>query len=164
VFLLSGVAKYLFSPLSLAVLLSLLASLVLSFTVVPVMFAYLMKSQKHGHEHGREPDSSSRRNPFSWTHYEFNKRFDQFRNAYRNVLAWAIGAPWVTAAFFGILMIVSLALFPLLGRDFFPSVDAGQMRLHVRAPAGSRIETTGQYFAAVEKAAREIIGKGRTAA
>jgi multidrug efflux pump subunit AcrB len=161
VFLLSGVAKYLFSPLSLAVLLSLLASLVLSFTVVPVMFAYLMKSQKHGHEHGREPDSSSRRNPFSWTHYEFNKRFDQFRNAYRNVLAWAIGAPWITAAFFGILMIVSLALFPLLGRDFFPSVDAGQMRLHVRAPAGSRIETTGQYFAAVEKAAREIIGKGQ---
>ena len=158
VFLLSGVAKYLFSPLSLAVLLSLLASLVLSFTVVPVMFHFLMRGQHHGHEQGETLRRPAGRNPFSWTYYGFNYGFDHAREAYRNALAWAIGAPLVTAAFFGLLIACSLSLFPVLGRDFFPSVDAGQMRLHVRAPAGSRIETTAQYFARVEKAVRQIVG------
>jgi multidrug efflux pump subunit AcrB len=154
VFLLSGVAKYLFSPLSLAVLLSLLASLALSFTVVPVMFDFLMRSQKHQHE-GQRPTG---RNPFAWSHYGFTKGFETLRDGYRNALAWCVAAPWLTAAFFGLLIVVSLALFPILGRDFFPNVDAGQMRLHVRAPAGSRIEVTAQYFARVEKAVREIVG------
>jgi len=154
VFLLSGVAKYLFSPLSLAVLLSLLASLLLSFTVVPVMFDFLMRAQKHQHE-GRRPEG---RNPFAWAHYKFTQGFEGLRDKYRNALAWAVEAPGITAAFFGGLIVVSLALFPILGRDFFPNVDAGQMRLHIRAPAGSRIEVTARYFAQVEKAVREIVG------
>jgi multidrug efflux pump subunit AcrB len=154
VFLLSGVAKYLFSPLSLAVLLSLLASLVLSFTVVPVMFDFLMKSQAAHHE-AKRPQG---RNAFAWAHYGFNHGFDAFRDSYRNALAWVVSAPWITAGFFGILIICSLALFPILGRDFFPNVDAGQMRLHVRAPAGSRIEVTAQKFAQVETAVRQIVG------
>jgi multidrug efflux pump subunit AcrB len=157
VFLLSGVAKYLFSPLSLAVLLSLLASLVLSFTVVPVMFDFLIDSKHPGHEHETEPDKKGR-NPFVWAHRTFNLAFESLRNGYRSALAWAVSAPWMTAGFFGVLMIVSLALFPILGRDFFPNVDAGQMRLHIRAPAGSRIEVTARYFAEVEKAVREIVG------
>jgi multidrug efflux pump subunit AcrB len=158
VFLLSGVAKYLFSPLSLAVLLSLLASLVLSFTVVPVLFDYLMAGHKPGHEHLGHDSRPAKRNLFVWAHYEFNRGFERLRDGYRNVVSWAVGAPLITAIFFGVLMIVSLALFPLLGRDFFPSVDAGQMRLHVRAPAGSRIEVTAQYFAQIEKAVRQIVG------
>jgi multidrug efflux pump subunit AcrB len=158
VFLLSGVAKYLFSPLSLAVLLALLASLALSFTVVPVMFDYLMLSHHHGHEHLGHDAHPRKRNLFAWAHYSFNYAFEKLRDAYRSALAWAIAAPWITATFFGVLMVVSLALFPLLGRDFFPSVDAGQMRLHIRAPAGSRIEVTAQYFAEVEKAVRGIVG------
>jgi multidrug efflux pump subunit AcrB len=157
VFLLSGVAKYLFSPLSMSVLLSLLASLVLSFTVVPVMFDFLIVSHHPGHEHGRDAEMSSR-NPFVKIHQIFNRGFERLRHGYRNAVAWAVGAPWITAIFFGVLMVVSLALFPILGRDFFPSVDAGQMRLHVRAPAGSRIEVTAQYFARVERAVREIVG------
>ena len=157
VFLLSGVAKYLFSPLSLAVLLALLASFVLSFTIVPVMFDYLMKRQKHGHEHGCEDESISR-NPAVWAHKKFNRGFERLRDGYRSALAWAVASPWITAAFFGVLMVLSLALFPILGRDFFPSVDAGQLRLHVRAPAGSRIEVTAQYFTRIEKAVREIVG------
>jgi multidrug efflux pump subunit AcrB len=160
VFLLSGVAKYLFSPLSLAVLLSLLASLVLSFTVVPVMFDYLILAKHHGHEHGKDRDAPTR-NPFVWTHNTFNCGFDSLRGGYRNALAWAVGAPWMTAGFFGVLMVVSMALFPILGRDFFPSVDAGEMRLHIRAPAGSRIEVTAQYFARVEKAVRAIVGNNQ---
>ena len=157
VFLLSGVAKYLFSPLSLAVLLSLLASLALSFTVVPVMFDFLMRSQKPHHE-ARRPAGG---NPFAWSHYHFNQSFEKLRNGYRNVLAWCVGAPWLTAAFFGALIAVSLGLFPILGRDFFPNVDAGQMRLHVRAPSGSRIEVTAQKFAQVEKAVRKIVGNNQ---
>jgi multidrug efflux pump subunit AcrB len=155
VFLLTGVAKYLFSPLSLAVLLSLLASFAISFTVVPVMFDYLMSrsSSGRGESNARSP------NPFIWVYRKFNAGFDRLRNRYRNVVAWAVGAPWITAAFFVSLMIVSLAMFPILGRDFFPSVDAGQMRLHIRAPAGSRIEITAQYFAHIEKAVREIVGQ-----
>jgi multidrug efflux pump subunit AcrB len=158
VFLLNGVAKYLFSPLSMAVLLSLLASLVLSFTVVPVMFDFLIISHHPGHEHGVDVEPSGGRNPFTWAHRTFNAAFDRLREGYRNAVAWAVASPWITALFFGVLMIFSLALFPILGRDFFPSVDAGQMRLHVRAPAGSRIEVTAQYFAQVEKAVREIVG------
>jgi multidrug efflux pump subunit AcrB len=157
VFLLSGVAKYLFSPLSLAVLLSLLASFVLSFTVVPVMFDFLMRSHHPGHEHGCAP-SVVGRNPFIWAHHTFNSGFNRLRDSYRNALSWAVGAPWLTAAFFVLLIVPSLGLFPILGRDFFPSVDAGQMRLHVRAPAGSRIEVTAAKFAEVEKAVREIVG------
>jgi multidrug efflux pump subunit AcrB len=155
VFLLTGVAKYLFSPLSLAVLLSLLASFAISFTVVPVMFDYLMSRSASSHG---ESDARSH-NPFIWTYRKFNAGFDRLRNRYRNVVAWAVGAPWITAAFFVSLMILSLAMFPILGRDFFPSVDAGQMRLHIRAPAGSRIEFTAQYFARIEKAVREIVGQ-----
>jgi multidrug efflux pump subunit AcrB len=154
VFLLSGVAKYLFSPLSLSVLLSLLASLALSFTVVPVMFDFLMRSQKHQHERQRPTG----RNPFAWSHYEFTRGFEKLRDGYRDALSWCVAMPWLTALFFGVLIVGSLALFPILGRDFFPNVDAGQMRLHVRAPAGSRIEVTAQYFARVEKAVREIVG------
>jgi multidrug efflux pump subunit AcrB len=157
VFLLSGVAKYLFSPLSLAVLLALLASFVLSFSVVPVMFDFLMQRQKHGHEHGCEAESANH-NPAVWAHRAFNRGFDRLRDGYRSALAWAVAAPWTTAGFFGVLMIASLALFPILGRDFFPNVDAGEMRLHIRAPAGSRIEVTAQYFSRIEKAVREIVG------
>jgi multidrug efflux pump subunit AcrB len=69
-----------------------------------------------------------------------------------------VEAPGITAAFFCGLIVVSLALFPILGRDFFTNVDAGQMRLHIRAPAGSRIEVTARYFAQVEKAVRKIVG------
>jgi multidrug efflux pump subunit AcrB len=154
VFLLTGVAKYLFSPLSLAVLLSLLASFALSFTVVPVMFEFLMRKQGHQHE-GERPKG---RNLFAWSHYGFTQGFDRLRKGYHNAVAWAVDAPWITATFFILLIIPSLALFPILGRDFFPSVDAGQMRLHIRAPAGSRIEVTAQKFAQVEKAVRDIVG------
>src|SRR5579871_5905558 len=93
VFLLSGVAKYLFSPLSLAVLLSLLASLVLSFTVVPVLFDFLLSSHHPGHEHGIDADTPNR-NPFTWGHRTFNRGFDRLRDAYRNGLAWSVSSPW----------------------------------------------------------------------
>src|SRR6185312_13398000 len=161
VFLLQGTAKYLFSPLSTSVIVSLLASLVLSFTLVPVLFKYLMRKyvKKHGQRGGAHDIKRHRsRNPFTWVHYAFESGFNAFRNAYRNYLAWAVHRPALTVFFFLGLMAVSCLLFPRLGMDFFPNVDAGQMRLHVRAPAGTELEKTQEDFAAVEAQIRKIVG------
>jgi multidrug efflux pump subunit AcrB len=97
-------------------------------------------------------------NPLMRIHYGFIDRFEGFREKYRNILAWCLAQPLATIGFFVGLMLVSMALFPQLGRDFFPQSDAGQMRLHVRAPPGTRIEQTQAYFAQVEQAIREIAG------
>jgi multidrug efflux pump subunit AcrB len=164
VFLLQGTAKYLFSPLSLSVCVSLLASLVLSFTMVPVLFMYLMRS--HGDAgHAIEPDgvaaTPARANPFMAIHLGFNRGFERFRGRYRDALAWTLVEPVRTVLFFGLLIVFSLLLFPALGRDFFPQVDAGQMRLHVRAPPGTRLEETQADFAQVEASIREIAGNAQ---
>ena len=155
VFLLEGTAKYLFSPLSLSVILSLIASLGLSFTLVPVLFKALMRTITACH-HGEGIHRSS--HPLMKIHYGFIERFERFREDYRNILAWALSKPTPTIGFFVGLMAVSMVLFPQLGRDFFPQSDAGQMRLHVRAPPGTRLEQTQAYFAEVEQAIREIAG------
>jgi multidrug efflux pump subunit AcrB len=161
VFLLQGTAKYLFSPLSLSVCASLIASLALSFTLVPVLFVYLMRSSLEGHAghppHGAAP--RSRFSVFSLIHHKFEDGFNSLRDGYRNVVAFCVGRAVVTSVFFLLLMAFSLLLFPHLGRDFFPQVDAGQMRLHVRAPPASRLEETQRYFAEVEGAIRQIVGQ-----
>jgi len=159
VFLLQGTAKYLFAPLSMSVCASLLASLALSFTLVPVLFKYLMRSSVSAHRENRIRPSHPRRfNPFGAIHRNFEQGFEAFREGYRNSVAWAVSKPLWTVGFFLLLVVASLMLFPALGRDFFPQVDAGQMRLHVRAPAGSRIEQTQADFARVETAIRDIVG------
>jgi len=157
VFLLQGTAKYLFSPLSVSVIVSLLASLVLSFTLVPVLFKYLMRSavQAGG---GHAPAAAEPSNPVLRVHLAFERQFQRFRELYRNILAWAVANARPTLIAFLVLMGLSLTLFPQLGRDFFPEVDAGQMRLHVRAPPGTRIESTQEYFAQVEAAIRRLVG------
>ena len=155
VFLLEGTAKYLFSPLSVSVIVSLLASLVLSFTMVPVLFNALMRNAGHSPntEHAAHP------NLFMRIHLGFERGFQRFREAYRNALAWSLSESRLVAFGFGILIVMSLFLFPQLGRDFFPQVDAGEMRLHVRAPPGTRIETTQADFAQVEAAIRKLVGQ-----
>ena len=160
IFLLQGTAKYLFSPLSLSVCVSLIASLALSFTLVPVLFKYLMRSSVGRHDEPNQPTKqpNRKRNPFSAIHRMFEHGFDSFREIYRQSLSWALSQRKITIIFFMLLMAVSLLLFPILGRDFFPQVDAGQMRLHVRAPAGTRIEQTQEDFASVEAAIRQMVG------
>jgi multidrug efflux pump subunit AcrB len=154
VFLLEGTAKYLFSPLSVSVIVSLIASLALSFTMVPVLFLYLMRKVVHTHVSGH----SQRENIFRRIHLAFENGFQRFRETYRNALAWALSEARITVLAFAALMVVSLLLFPTLGRDFFPQVDAGEMRLHVRAPPGTRIEKTQEDFAQVEAAIRQLVG------
>jgi multidrug efflux pump subunit AcrB len=163
VFLLQGTAKYLFSPLSLSVCLALLASLALSFTMVPVLFEYLMRSHTSEPHDAQSPKVpiQQRRNPFLAIHVGFNHGFERFRNRYRDTLEWTLSEPLRTVVFFAVLIICSLLLFPALGRDFFPQVDAGQMRLHVRAPPGTRLEQTQSDFAQVEAAIRGIAGNNQ---
>jgi multidrug efflux pump subunit AcrB len=161
VFLLQGTAKYLFSPLSLSVIGSLLASLALSFTMVPVLFNYLMRGAVH--EYAAHSDAPTRtaalhKNPLVRFQAGFERGFERFREGYRDTLSWALSQARLTVTAFIALIIVSALLFPLLGRDFFPQVDAGQMRLHVRAPPGTRLEKTQQYFADVETQIRKLVG------
>jgi multidrug efflux pump subunit AcrB len=162
VFLLEGTAKYLFSPLSLSVIGSLLASLALSFTMVPVLFNYLMQKSAHEFQSeggpGHAPAKAASKNALVRFQAGFERGFERFREAYRDTLSWALSQARLTVAAFIGLIIVSAILFPFLGRDFFPQVDAGQMRLHVRAPAGTRLEKTQQYFSEVETQIRKLVG------
>ena len=165
VFLLQGTAKYLFSPLSLSVIGALLASLALSFTMVPVLFNQLMGAagQRHENEPRSSPahDTAPAANPFMRVQQRFERKFESFREGYRHALCWALSEPVATVSAFIVLMVLSALLFPQLGRDFFPQVDAGQMRLHVRAPAGTRLERTQEYFADVESEIRRLVGNGQ---
>ncbi len=161
VFLLTGTAKYLFSPLSLSVIISLISSLALSFTLVPLLFKYLMRSQAHGageHKPEEQETQARRFNPFGFIHRSFEYGFVVLRVVHGNALSWMIDHRLVTLAFFAVLAGASLTLYPRLGMDFFPQVDAGQMRLHVRAPPGTRLEQTQDYFAKVERGIRDIVG------
>jgi multidrug efflux pump subunit AcrB len=162
VFLLQGTAKYLFSPLSVSVIVALLASLVLSFTLVPVLFKYLMRSA-HAAQSAHHGAAQAPPHPLHRVHLAFERGFQRFRELYRSVLCWAVAHARPTVLAFLALMVVSITLFPQLGRDFFPEVDAGQMRLHVRAPPGTRIESTQAYFAQVEAAIRKLVGPGEVA-
>jgi multidrug efflux pump subunit AcrB len=162
VFLLQGTAKYLFSPLSLSVIGALLASLALSFTMVPVLFNMLMRKSVHAF-HGEDQhrpvgEHTAPKNALVRFQAAFERGFESFRERYRNALAWTLSESVATIAAFAILIVGSICLFPLLGRDFFPQVDAGQMRLHVRAPPGTRLEKTQQYFADVEAEIRRVVG------
>jgi len=159
VFLLQGTAKYLFSPLSVSVIVSLLASLALSFTLVPVLFLHLMKAHARAAPGGLPDAAQAQRvHPLRRVHLAFESGFRRVREGYRDALAWALSQPKITVLAFLAIMLLSLPLFPFLGRDFFPEVDAGQMRLHVRAPAGTRLETTQRYFSQVEGSIRRLVG------
>jgi len=150
----SGVARYLFTPLALAVVLAMLASYFLSRTVVPTMVQYLLPAEAHLHQPGHPAVDGG---PIWSVHQRFNRHFERFQGAYRGALTWALQHRWVVVVGFVVLTVVSLGIFPLLGMDFFPTVDAGQFRLHVRCPAGTRIEETEARYAEVAAVIRETI-------
>src|SRR3954463_6250057 len=157
VFLLTGTARYLFAPLALAVVFAMLASYLLSRTLVPTMMAYLLGSEAHRHgATGGEP-RPSRRGLLQRGHYVFNSLFERLRYRYMGLLNWALlhrGRVLLAAAAFAG---GSLGLLRLIGEDFFPSVDSGQLRLHARGRAGTRIEETEARFAAIERLIRTVI-------
>jgi multidrug efflux pump subunit AcrB len=145
---LTGPAKYLFTPLALAVVFAMLASYLLSRTLVPVMVKYLIR----GHE-GEKPPS----NLFTRIQESFNNRFEKLRRRYVDALAWSLQNQVSVFVLFVILVGSAFVILPLVGRDFFPTVDAGQFRLHVSAPPGTRLEESEKIFSRVEDVIREVV-------
>ncbi|HVB87792.1 MAG TPA: efflux RND transporter permease subunit [Candidatus Dormibacteraeota bacterium] len=153
-FFLSGVARYLFVPLAESVVFAMLASYVLSRTLVPTMARYMLTEQT---EEQRREHTESSRNPFVRVQAGFERGFDRFRNGYHGMLAACIEHRTLfVAGFFGVC-ILSFALLPLIGEDFFPSVDSGEFNIHMRAPTGTRIEDTAALCDRVENDIRAHI-------
>jgi multidrug efflux pump subunit AcrB len=152
---LTGPAKYLFTPLALAVVFAMLASYLLSRTIVPTLVRYLLAGETHS------PAASAHAAPgfFARIHDGFQRMFERLRAAYVGVLENALARRRPVFGVFAVVLMTGAALLPFVGRDFFPEVDTGQFRLHVRAPAGTRIEETEQVFADVEAAIRRVIPK-----
>jgi len=157
VLLLTGTARYLFTPLAMAVVFAMLASYMLSRTLIPTMVAFLLKSEVHLYQQGAHGETAGAKGGFWRLHYVFNRLFEALRVRYMGLLEWSLRhrGPVLTA-FMGI-SVLSLGLLWLVGKDFFPSVDAGQMRLHARCPAGTRIEETEIMFSNVEREIRRVI-------
>ncbi|MDB5671513.1 MAG: transporter [Alphaproteobacteria bacterium] len=154
-FFLPGVAGFLFVPLALAVIFAMTASFILSRTLVPTMANYLLKPHAPGHIH--EAGKPGSRNPLVRFQRRFESGFERFRAGYGRWLERALAAPKPFVAGFLALVLLSFLLVPFLGQNFFPTVDAGQMALHVRVPVGSRIEETSARFGLIERRIREII-------
>jgi CzcA family heavy metal efflux pump len=151
---LSGAAKSLFTPMAMAVVFAMLSSYLLSRTLVPVMVKLMLKAELHlyrSHGHAVTKD------PIWKFHEKFNIVFERFRDGYTGLLEWALHHRMITAGVFGTFFVGSFLLMPMIGQDFFPTVDAGQFRLHVRAPAGTRIEQTERLFHEVENEIRATI-------
>jgi multidrug efflux pump subunit AcrB len=157
VLLLTGTARYLFTPLAMAVVFAMLASYLLSRTLVPTMVAYLLKPEVYLYQQGAHGETAGGKGAFWRLHYLFNSAFEALRYRYLGLLDWSLSHRGrVLTAFMGI-SIASLGLVWFVGEDFFPNVDSGQMRLHARCPPGTRIEETEVAFAKVERAIRAVI-------
>src|SRR5205807_7068149 len=155
----TGVAKYLFTPLAEAVVFAMLASYFLSRTVVPTMVRYLLPAEAHLHAPGAEHTVTDA-GPIWAVHQAFNRRSERLRDRFTALLTWALGHRRIVAALFAGFVTLSLGLFWLIGMDFFPTVDAGQLRLHVRCPAGTRLEESARRFADIEDVIRQTIPAG----
>ena len=153
-FFLSGVAKFLFVPLAEAVIFAMLASYMWSRTIVPTLAMYLLSAEDeyHAEEHLGERQGFFRR-----YQQKFERGFENFREAYRHALQSALDIPGTFSAVFLGFCLLSGALVLVLGRDFFPKVDAGQIRLHMRARTGLRIEETARLADLVNQTIRQVI-------
>jgi CzcA family heavy metal efflux pump len=153
-FFLTGVARFLFVPLAEAVVFAMLASYLLSRTLVPTMAKYLLRG--HEQEVGHIPSESP--NPLVRLQFRFEQAFERFRGAYRTWLEWCLSHRRAFLTSFFAACVASLVLLvPWLGQDFFPSVDSGQFKLHMRARTGTRIEETARLCDLVERYIRQQI-------
>ncbi len=152
-FFLTGVARYLFVPLAEAVVFAMMASYLLSRTLVPTMARYLLKA----HAEESVATSLASRNPLVRLQGRFELQFERLRNFYRGILRTCLAHRVIFPLIFLALCVGSFALYPWLGQDFFPSVDAGQIKLHLRAPTATRIEETAGLCSDVERSIHELI-------
>jgi multidrug efflux pump subunit AcrB len=153
-FFLSGVAKYLFVPLAEAVCFAMLASYLLSRTLVPTMARYLLVART---EEERREASRTSGNPFVRMQEKFEVSFEKFRERYHRMLDTSIHHRKVFIVIFLLACVLSFGLLPFVGQDFFPSVDSGEFKLHMRAPTGTRIEDTAALCDRVEAEMRREI-------
>jgi CzcA family heavy metal efflux pump len=147
-----GPAKFLFTPLALAVVFAILSSYVLSRTLVPVLVKFILKNEVQGHA----PEAT---NAFMRFQQGFARGFEALRTRYLRLLRWSLVNRGVVFVLFLLLLGAAFVALPWVGQDFFPAVDAGQFRLHVRAATGTRIEKTEQIFSAVEDEIRRSVGQ-----
>jgi multidrug efflux pump subunit AcrB len=148
---LDGPAKYLFTPLGLAVVFAMLASYGLSRTLTPITIGLLLKSERRHTEH------STPRGPFSRMSAAFERGFERLRDGYSKLLTMLLRRRAIVPVVAVSMLSLGAVMLVFVGRDFFPLIDGGQIQLHVRAPAGTRIESTEAIFQAVEDKIREII-------
>jgi CzcA family heavy metal efflux pump len=146
-FFLTGITRYLFVPLAQAVIFAMIASYILSRTLVPTLVMFMMRSSHEPRAHGS----------FQRIHRSFEQGFENFRSHYRVILGAALRRRGRFAWGFITFCVLSFGLYPLLGQDFFPSVDAGQLRLHVRGPQGIRLEEMPPRIDEIDAAIRELI-------
>jgi multidrug efflux pump subunit AcrB len=167
---LQGAAKFLFTPLAAAVVLAMMASYLLSRTLVPTMVRFLLGAEVEryraeagdllGHDQtaGAGKPEARLSNDVIWKiHHVFQHQFARLREGYRNLLEVTLRHRALAFVMFLLFCGVSAAIYPFIGHDFFPRVDAGQFRLHVRGPAGMRVEETEQLFGKVEETIRRAI-------
>jgi multidrug efflux pump subunit AcrB len=148
---LDGPAKYLFTPLGLAVVFAMLASYGLSRTLTPITIGLLLKGERH-HTHNDEPAGL-----FARISAAFERGFERLRDGYSAFLAILLRRRFIVPVAAVLMLSLGAVTLLFVGRDFFPVIDAGQIQLHVRAPAGTRIESTERIFQAVEDKIREVI-------
>jgi multidrug efflux pump subunit AcrB len=153
-FFLTGVARFLFVPLAEAVVFAMIASYILSRTLVPTLAMLLFT---HGGPDVGHAHAGPARSPFARIHERFNHGFERVRANYIALLSLLLARRRVFGSAFLAFCLASLLLVPFLGRDFFPSVDAGNIRLHMRAPTGYRIEETARLADEVERTIREVV-------
>jgi multidrug efflux pump subunit AcrB len=165
--LLTGVSKYLFTALALAVVIALFCSYFLAMTVVPLFCSRFIKHTGHGNEHeaAQKDDpvpehlrgGHGRKNIFAKTACRFNQGFGWLQERYDNAIHYCLGRPGLVVIAFSAFVILSFTLFPFLGQAYFPRTDPGQFAISVKAPSGTRIELTDQYIAHVEDDVRKVI-------
>ena len=155
VIFLVGPARFLFTPMALAVVFAILSSYALSRTLVPVLVKFILRNETH-----HRAAANHGPNWFNRFQGKFARGFEALRVRYVNVLRWALVNRPTVFIVFALIVGSSFLALPWVGRDFFPTVDAGQLRLHVRATTGTRIETTEQIFSAVEDEIRRTIPSG----
>jgi multidrug efflux pump subunit AcrB len=166
VVLLYGVSRYMFTALALAVVLALFASYLVAMTVVPLFCARFVRIEA-GHEHATEPeneedlqasiDTSHKHNVFRQTIAGFNRMFQHVQRKYDTAITKCLERPALVTIVFAVFVACSFALYPFLGKAFFPRTDPGQFVINVKVPAGTRIELTDEYVARMEQDIRGIV-------
>ena len=167
VVLLTGVSKYLFTALALAVVIALFCSYVVAMTVVPLFCSRFIKHTGHGQKHESATPTDpvpehmrgghGKRSLFGTIVYRFNQAFGWLQEKYDGAIHYCLGRPGLVIAVFAIFVVLSFLLSPFLGRAYFPRTDPGQFVINVKAPTGTRVELTDQYIARVEDDIRQVV-------